>query len=519
MRRTCIQAGCRNRRIGAGSGAGVGETMKTNRRRTRFVAAGTLAASGLAVLVAVAPAQAVLSQNNLSLQGTLGRVRARPVLQSRQNPPPPPANTNTILQQGDPNSVATNPNRTVADDVIPMPFATAGLPLRILGSNPFAGDGHTHYHAGDTQILLNDTTGFEVGDTIAIGSPYCNFAFLETNCKRTFPATNEQPLGQVGHVAAINGGLITLATGLTGNPACFTALYGPCALVEGVRVAKLPVQYQGQQFRVDIPHVDVVNGSPNDVVVTVDFLPPQGSNNPAFPTRPLAISRDFPNDLDQGVDNGCGGVGPPPPGGCGAGFVSFYIPKEITGTATIGNTFSVDLGHTWYTLIVRARDAVTPSIVRADGVFRFKLNPVAITQFSPDNDPIFPGEVVNLRGRLRDNSSPAALASRPAEDVIVDVSVERPDTLESSYQTTSCVNTDHFQTAAADNCSTSPFGGPGNGHGAFQIRVGGLSFGSGLGGILTVLDNLEPGTYQATASLRGYNPLVTASTTYDVEIL
>lgn len=446
-----------------------------------------VAALAVGMLSSLAPAEAV-SVNSLSFQGTMGRIRVRPVLQNRTGA--------TVLQQGDANKTVSRPNRTVGDDVIPMIENTPGL--RIAGNNPFnGGDGHTHYHPGDTQILLNDVSGFLVGDTIYIGSPYCNFGFLNTNCKKSSPAINEQPFGQVNYIVGgdvgpgfFGPGVVQLAYGLVNSPRCSTGGYGACAFTEGQPVVKMPTLYQGQQFRVDIPHTDIVYGSPNDVVVTAEFIPPQGSHDPNYPRRPLSLNRDNPTDFDVIIDNACGGSG------CGAGFVSFYIPKEITGTGTIGRTFSVDTPDTWYTVYVKAVDVTNPAIVRSDGLVRFKLNPTAILDFKTDKSEIVVTEAVVISGKLRDNSTAAGLAQIPVEDVIVDVKVTRPSGISRTIAATSCVDTDP---GAADTCGTNPFGGPGNNHGGFAVKVGGLQ------GLFIGIPNVPSSTLNCSAGQ--VNPL------------
>lgn len=505
-----------------------------NRFRT-LKAALALAAVGVGIIGSVVPAHAIgaLTVNNLSFLGTQGLVRARATFNDGTGA--------TVLQQGVPTQPATNPNRTIGDNVLPMTFNTPGL--RTLGNNPFAGDGHTHYHAGNTQLLVDDVSAFALGDTVLVGSPYCNFAFRALNCKAGVPAANEQPLGQVVHVVGgdigqSGPGLLEISPGLTANPQCaIVGGFGPCALIEGSRVTKMPTVYQGQQLRIDVGHADLLYGSPNPVAVTADFIPPQGSNDPSYPRRPLTLNRD--TGLTSAiVSNTCP---------CGSGFFSFYIPKEIMVTQTIGNTFNVDLGHTWYTIVVTARDTVTNQ-VRADGVLRFKPNAVAITQFEPDQQTIEVTQAVNLRGRLRDNTSAAALTRLPVEDVIVDVVVTKPSGVQSSYQTTSCVDTDP---GTADRCGSDPFQ-TSNGHGTFQVRVGGLQGlfvgipnvpsstlncsgqvkplqpntypallnvpGCALAPVLSAMDTLEIGTYDALATLRGYNPPVARSTTFDVTL-
>ena len=504
--------------------------------RNRFRAVRTalaLAAVALAILGDVVPARAIgaLQLNNLSSLGTQGLIRARSIFQDGTGA--------SVLQTGVPTDSRTNPNRTIGDAVAVAPFNTPGP--RFLGNNPFAGDGHTHYHGSDTRLLLNDVTGFALGDTILVGSPNCNFAFRSLNCKTSFPAANEQPYGQVVHVVGgdigqVGPGILDV-TPLTNNPQCTLDYgFGACAIVEGVQVAKTPTVYQGQQLRIDIAHADLLNGGLNPVAVTADFIPPQGSNDPSYPRRPLTLNRET-TATSAIVSNTCP---------CGSGFFSFYVPKEIFVTQTIGNTFSVDLGHTWYQIIVTARDTVTGA-VQSDGVLRLKPNPVAITEFSPDRDPIEVTTAVNLRGRLRDNSSAAGLTRLPVEDVIVDVVITKPSGVQSTYQTTSCVDTDP---GPADRCGSDPFGSQPHGHGAFQIRVGGLQGlfvgipgigqstlncsgqvilsnpstyprilnvpGCALAPILSTLDTLEPGTYDALATLRGFNPPVARSTTFDV---
>lgn len=497
------------------------------KRRSMVRASLALAATGFAVIGGVVPASAGAAvQNTLSQLGTQGLIRARSVFQD--------ATGATVLQQGVPTQSSTNPNRTVGDNVAKAPFDQPGP--RFLGNNPFAGDGHTHYHGGDWRILINDTRNFVVGDTILIGSPYCNFQVRSLNC------AGEQPSGQVVHIVGGDlgnafGGVVEITPPLTTIPECQT-LYGPCAVLEGVQVAKTPTVYQGQQLRVDIAHSDLLWGGPNPVAVTADFIPPQGSNDPSYPRRPLTLNRET-GATSAIVSSACP---------CGGGFFSFYIPKEIFVTATIGSTFNTGLGHTWYTIVVKAVDTVTGT-VRSDGVLRFKPNRVAIVDFAPSKTDIFPTESVDLRGKLRDNSSAAGLTRLPVEDVIVDVTVTKPGGRTSSYQTTSCVDTDP---TPVDRCGSSVFSTE-NGHGGFQIRYGGAQGlfvgvpnipsstlncsgqviltqpntypnllnvpGCASAAALSTVDTLNPGTYSVLATLRGFNPAVAASTTFDVILL
>ncbi len=511
-----------------------------------------LALAALATLIVatgLTPARAV-SHNNLSAPGTTGKIRVRPQFQDRTGA--------TKLQAGDPKDASTNPNRTVGDvpklpgDLNPSPCTPAPADcLRLAGNNDAAvnasaADGHTHYHVGDTTLIVNEVAGFRAGDTIQIGSPHCNYVSLGLTCKKFIPGfglVNEQPTGEVatvvgGHVGIDDHGVgvLELASGLT------------LEHIEGSQIVKLATGYQGQQFRVDIPQVDLLNCdllfstcNTNSVEVRAWFLPPQGSHDPAFARRPLFLNRDG-KSFSALVPAACG-----IPGGCGAGFFSFYIPKEITGTGTIGKTFSVDTPDTWYTVIVTATDVVTGGLV-ADGVQRFKLNPAAITELKAVADPrsgrteAFPMESIEITGAVRDNTSAIGLARRPAEDIIVDVKVTQPSGSSSTFQTNSCVDTDP---TPADVCGGGLLGENPDGHGKFIITYGGpqgvfLSLGLtttgpksptcndesslfGLipcaGAVFTMMDTFDTGTYDVLASLRGYKPAATASTSFDVVLL
>jgi hypothetical protein len=171
-------------------------------------------------------------------------------------------------------------------------------------------------------------------------------------------------------------------------------------------------------------------------------------------------------------------------------------------------------------------------------VVRFKLNPASIVDLKAENprrpgvSTFFPTESVEITGAVRDNSSPAALY-RPVEDVVVDVDVTKPDGSTSSYQVTSCVDTDP---TPSDVCGGNIFRSQPNGHGKFLVTFGGPSglfiddddlddttcnagaFGC-LGTVISgMLDTFDTGTYDVLATLRGYNPSVSASTTFDVAI-
>lgn len=512
----------------------------------------TALAAMIAVTGGVVPASAV-SHNNLSFPGTTGKIRVHSVFQDRTGV--------TVQQRGDQNDATTNPNRTVGDvpsnpsNIYTSPCTPAPTDcLRTLGVNdpavnPSASDGHAHYHTGDTKIIVNEVAGFRKGDSVMIGSPYCNHAFLGMTCKKFVPGfgiVDEQPTGEVvqvtgGDVAIGDHGVGVLelsGAGLTNDVCPTPAPLAPCAHLEGTQIYKLSTLYSGQQMRVDIPHVDLLDCdillttcSPNDVTVTADFIPPQGSHDPSFPRRPLALNRDIPNGpFAAEVPATCG------PTPCGAGYFSFYIPKEITGTATIGNTFNVNKTDTWYTVEVKAVDSTDGHIV-ADGVVRFKLTPATINDLKAENptrpgaSDFFPTESVEITGAVRDNSSAAALY-RPVEDVIVDVDVTNPGGGTSSYQVTSCVDTDP---TAGDVCGGNVFRSQPNQHGRFLVTYGGpnglyLAFNpetatcnGGLFGCVPqviggMMDTFDTGTYDVLATLRGYNPTVSASTTFDVAI-
>lgn len=502
-----------------------------------------MALAAMIVASGLTPAAAI-GHNNLSGPGTIGRIRVRPVMQERPGA--------TAYQYGDVKDFATNPNRTVGDVpaingtpsnwTSPCRLVTSDC-LRVAGNNDAAinasaADGHTHYHAGDNKILVNDTAGFRAGDTILVGSPYCNHAFLQLTCKRFvsgFGMVNEQPTGEVAYVVGgdisvddSGPGVLELASGLTAEHP------------EGTQIAKLPTMYQGQQAQVDISHADLLNCSlappagcnANNVAVRAWFIPPQGSHDNSFPRRPLSLNRENPTMTSAVLAASCATTA------CGTGNFSFFIPKEITGTGTVGKGFSVDTTDTWYTVIVEARDVVTNSLV-ADGISRFKLNPTAIVDLNaanprtPNDHEFFPMESVEITGGLKDNSNFQALSKRPVEDVIVNVTVTKPDGSSGTYRVTSCVDNDG--TFLTDACGGDIFGGQPNQHGRFQVTFGGPQgvnlLGKGttcneetniivpcIGALFTMLDTFDTGTYDVLASLATYAPPVTATTTFDVVI-
>lgn len=540
--------------------------------------AATLVATGFMPAQASGPVQV----NNLSRPQRQSVIRVKPVLQDRTGLTKP--------QVGDEKDPTTNPNRTVGD-VNPPPPVGNGAPCvpftgecyRSLAANdpainPSAADGHTHYHTGDKFLIVNETAGFALGDTIMIGSPNCNHAFLGPTCKAFkigFGVIDEQPNGEIAHIVAGDAhpahhgvGVLELAEGLT-RTFCYAPAKTPaadlCAHIEGEQVVKLQTTFQGQQARVDIPHFDLLNcgdpflvppGAPtcnaNDVAVSATFIPPQGSHNPSFPGRPLALNRDNPNGpFTALVPALCGPPNPP----CGSGLFSFYIPKDIMEHATIGKGFDVNTTDTWYSIKVEARDVVSGAVV-ADGIHKYKLNPVAILNLRAENptrpgdDEFFPTESVEIIGEVRDNSSSAALY-RPAEDLVVDVVVTKPDGSDASFQTNSCVDTDP---TPSDVCGGNIFRSQPNNHGNFLITFGGPSglflFG-GTGSIFDdiinavvdpggtlmkltcnggaffcaidvafgMLDTFDTGTYEVDASLRNTKPQVTASNTFTVVII
>ncbi|MHB8510890.1 MAG: hypothetical protein ACYDCC_01820 [Actinomycetota bacterium] len=547
------------------------------------------------------PIKDVIYHNNLSFPGTTGLIRVRPVVQDNKGA--------THLNSGDPNIKDGNPNTTIGDGPYAPPTISQissnfySQPctgssfdcVRVLANNDpsvnaSATGGITRYNPGDTAIIVNDVAGFQKGDTLLIGSPYCNFPTLGNSCKKFLPGfgvVNEQPAGEVVHVAGgdVNSsgvGVLQLLEPLTQTH------------LEGSQVTKLPTLYQGQQFRVDIDYAALLNcdlafttcnfashkdpntgativDDPGNVNVTADFIPPEGSHDPAFPSRPLPLSRDnqngpfttsvpgdchptfttvpkvsgtatggsttsltdttkdFVNDgivagdtlnltglagtpsvpvasITQSVAGGkfdtlnwstatatpviagtAYNVGTmsqfnPAPAHCGAGFASFYIPSNITEEATVGHSFSTDTPDNWYSVIITATDAQTGAVV-ADGMARFKLNPVAITNLKAKHPTdlsagpatFFPGEAVQISGFLRD----ATALDRPVENVLTSVEVDAPQIgggfSSTTFLTNSCWNTnsDGAFSAGKDSCGGNPFDPTQDGHGSFYVQYGG----------------------------------------------
>lgn len=460
----------------------------------------------LLTLMAPVPAPAAgVVVNELSAPGTSGLIRVVAIAADKKGV--------YRTQHGDPNDPAQDPARTVGD----VPRIEDGGPgcsaaatsdcFRTLATNeaavnPSAADGHAHYHAGDTAIVVSDVSLFRTGDTITIGTTTCNMARLGMTCERYLPGfgmVREQPTGEI---VAIEGGDIGPGAHGPGvlrlsHPLAFD--HGP-----GEQVVKLPTVYPGQDMRVDVPNGALLIGAAAPLHVRATFVPPQGSRFPWDPDfrRPLAKtgSKTVFEQIVHGPD----------------GVTSFWLPREITSTTTTGRTFSIDGTDSWYTVEIVARDGA--GRVVQDGVLRFKTNPLAIPFVDADPQRVFPGNAVQIAGRVRDGFSAATLARR-VEDIDVSVVVQKPRGSQ-SFKASSCYDS---EPSADDICGGDALGATPNMHGNFVVRMGGSRCNEENLGICMrgdvygrMGDTQDRGTYTVTATVRGVTPAVRATTTFRV---
>ena len=466
-----------------------------------------LALASLPVVAPLQPAAAAgVVVGDLSATGTSGAIRIVSIAADKTGA--------YRTQRGDPNDLAHDPSRTVGDvarvedggpgcsPIEPARDCFRTLAINEEAINPSAADGDAHYHAGDTAIIVTDTKMFRAGDTIMIGSPNCNFARLGMTCERYLPSfgmVREQPAGEI---VAIEGGDL----GPSVHGPGVLRLSHPLAFDHdpGEQVVKLPTVYPGQDMRVDVPNAALLADHAAPLHVRATFVPPQGSRFPwdADFRRPLAAA--YSKTVFAQVVHGADGI------------TSFWLPREITYTTTVGRTFSIDGDDSWYTIEIVARDGA--GRVAADGVLRFKTNPLAIPVLSADPARVVPGNAVQITGWVRDGFSPATL-SRRVEDLDVNVVVAKPRGSQ-SFKASSCYDS---EPGADDICGGDVLGATPNMHGNFSVRMGGSkcneeNLGVCMRGDVTgrMGDTEDRGTYTVTATLRGVTPPVRATTTFRV---
>lgn len=472
-------------------------------------------ALALALLPPAEPASAAggVVRNGLTKPGTSGVLRVVAVAADRYGV--------WSVQHGDPYDRQQDQARTVGDREPPPPAgagpACADNPAptdcyRALGvnhpdANPSAADGHAHHHAGDSAIVVGEVSGFLAGDTILVGSPYCNMPRLGMTCARWVPGfgyVEEQPAGEIAHITSITG---------SGHGPGILRLHEPLAADHrpGEQVVKLPTVYLGQDMQVAVSNEALFDTDPvpfGPLTVRATLVPPQGRRSPWDPAvrRSLAVL-GTKTVYEQQVE-GPGGV------------TTFFVPREITAHATVGRTFDLRTDDSWYTVEVVARD---PSgHVVQDGALRFKINPIAIASLVADPSRILPFDRVLATGLLRDASSPAALARR-VENVDVDVVVRKPRGTR-SFRVRSCYD---YDASAADICGADPFLGQGNMHGNFFVQIGGTACNSRNPGHCTnpsratrgMTDTQDAGQYRVEARVRRVVPAVLAATTFDVALI
>jgi hypothetical protein len=471
----------------------------------------------VAVLVAgMMPGAWSVEVNNLSQPGTTGDIRVRPIT------PGGPQGFHYNIGDGSPKQ---NPNRTVGDvPVVAANACTSVAPgqdcFRVLGVNgPFqpAWDGHTHYHPGQTKVVINERKMFQKGDTILIGSQYCNHAFLGYTCKRVVDGVlfDEQPVGEVNYIVAgvgtgISGpGVIDLAFPMLAHGKDINGI--DIAFTEGTQVTKLPTVYPGQLLRVEVSKEDLKNGFD----FTQDNFGPGGvpsvgedtRTGPGCPTTPATqfpdLAEDKPGSGDcipdyKGVDvtaelipPGCDPgdedcrrllshkgnpqtvqdfhhfVGP-----SDSGINGWTVPQNISGVGTIGRSYDSNTPDTWYTVEIIAhlvdQDGFIREQIVSDGLLRWKPNSIDFDIIDCANDGIggaddddlcarpktqFPGGRVDLRGRVVDNTNFAA-RDRRVENVLVRTVVTDPDGGRTVLRSNTCFDVDGDASNTADNCSS-----------------------------------------------------------------
>lgn len=467
--------------------------------------------ASVAVLVAgMMPGAMALEVNNLSQPGTTGAVRVRPIT------PVSPNNTAGFAYNVGDGSAKQNPNRTVGDvPVIAANQCTVVAPgvdcFRLLGFNgPFqpAWDGHTHYHPGQTKVVVNERKFFQKGDTILIGSPYCNLAFLGHTCKRVVDGVlfDEQPVGEINYIVAgvgtgiVGPGVIDLAFPLLPHAKDINGI--DIAFTEGTQVTKLPTVYPGQLLRVEVSDLALLNGfnfaqdnfgpggAPGaDLVpdyqgvdVTAELIPPGCDAGDEDCRRLLShkVNPQTMQDLHHFVAS------------ADSGITGWVVPQAVSGVGTIGRSFDSNTPDTWYTVEITAKLVDQDGFIRdqivSDGVARWKPNPIDFDVMDcandglggPDDDDLctspkvqLPGGRVDIRGRVVDNSN-ASARDRRVENVLVKTVVTDPDGGTTTLRTNTCFDVDGNPNNTQDNCSvrfpTKPKAE--NHHGEFQATVG-----------------------------------------------
>lgn len=481
----------------------------------------------VAVLVAgMMPGAWAVEVNNLSKPGTTGDIRVRPIT------PGGPSGFRYNIGDG---SAKQNPNRTVGDvPVIAANACTAVAPgqdcFRTLGVNgpfqptPPAWDGHTHYHPGQTKVVINERKFFQKGDTILIGSQYCNHAFLGYTCKRVVDGVlfDEQPVGEVNYIVAgvgtgiVGPGVIDLAFPMLAHAKDLNGI--DIAFTEGTQVTKLPTVYPGQLLRVEVSDEDLrgefdftqdnagPGGAPSvgednvlppgedcpgpcdgipdfrGVDVTAELIPPGCDPGDEDCRRPLSdkfnpkTEQDFHHFVEPSD----------------SGITGWIVLQNISGVGTIGRTYDSNTPDTWYTVEVTARLVDQDGFIRdqivSDGLLRWKPNPIDFDIIDCANDGIggaddddlcarpktqIPGGRVDIRGRVVDNSNFAA-RDRRVENVLVRTTVTDPDGGTTVLRSNTCFDVDGDASNTQDNCSarfpTKPKSE--NHHGEFQATVG-----------------------------------------------
>ncbi|HVL90051.1 MAG TPA: hypothetical protein VM841_07440 [Actinomycetota bacterium] len=480
-------------------------------------------AAGRAVLVACAllaslalPASSpAFAERDLTPPGEIGAVRIRPVAVRPDG--------SMGLIHGDPKFTFTDPNRTVGDVEPPWP-AGAGVPCtdpsmpddcaRTLASNepdvnPSAGDGHTHTHTGDRWIIVNEIHGFARGDTIMIGSPSCDFGALGFTCRKYRPGFGIQSAQPNGEIAYVTGG--DAGKGLRG-PGLLRLRDGLLhSHPEGTRIVKLPTAYTGQQLHVVVPHEALLGSGLEPVTVTATLIPPAASRDPAGDRLRLPVDHSHLDRYERIVSSP-------------AGDAIFYVPRSMTGVATIGRGFDIATEDTWYAVEIVSRDATGRPV--AYGIARFKLNPVMMRDLRIDRTRIPPTYPVAIEGSLRDASSPEA-ANRPVEDATVEVMVTKPDGTKKGFYANACTDNDPGPRTV---CGGDEVGYQPRHYGAFKIHVGGMRGFQARGqfqfcrpcmerNLNSAMDTAQQGTYRAIVSVYHVSPFVGGQVQWEVRVL
>jgi hypothetical protein len=534
----------------------------------------------VAVLVAgMMPGAMAVEVNNLSQPGTTGKIRVRPIT---------PGGPNGFHYNIGDGSAKQNPNRTVGDvPVVAGNECTAVAPgqdcFRVLGLNgPFqtGWDGHTHYHPGDTQVVINERKFFQKGDTILIGSPYCNHAFLGYTCKRVVDGVlfDEQPVGEVNYIIGgvgtglVGPGVITLAQPLLAHGKDINGI--DIAFLEGTQVTKLPTVYPGQMLRVEVSDEDLRNGFDftqdnfgpggsagsdgfpdyKGVDVTAELIPP-GCDPGDEDCRRLLSHKGNPQtvqDLHHFVEP------------TDSGISGWTVPQNISGVGTIGRSFDSNTPDTWYRVEIIAhlvdQDGFIKDQVVSDGLLHWKPNPIDFDVIDCANDGVggsddddlcanpktqIPGGRVDIRGRVVDNSNFAA-RDRRVENVLIKVEVTDPDNGKTRQYVNTCFDTDGDASNTQDNCSvrfpTKPKAE--NHHGEFQATVGAGQcinpelFSRNIPNMIAALgamcsdpissifedlghafETFTTGTYTAEATYANVSPNDLADTTFDIVLI